>query len=136
MATSGNSVNIQFEDKALKFIQSRRLQSPAVLVNMATMSGGGACDGGGGCGGGNSNSAPCLNVMMVDGNKAIKGFVKVDTQAEIPVYLARSVFDFAQKSDNPLFITLKGLVMKSLSIEGFNFSVGTNQKSESESDGN
>ena len=136
MASSDESVNIQIEDKALKFIQSRRIKTPMILVNLGTVSGGGACDGGGGCGdSGSSASAPCVNVMMVDGGKPGNAFVKVDTQAGIPVYFAKPVFNIAKLSENPLFITVKGLVMKSLSLEGLDFTISQGQDSQGESDG-
>ena len=103
-----------------------------ILVNLGTRSGGGACDGGGGCGeGGSSTSAPYVNVMMVDGGKPGKGFVKVDTEAGIPVYLAKPVFNMAKLSENPLFVTIKGLVMKSLCLEGLDFTASQNSQGES-----
>ena len=136
MTSSDKSVNIQIEDKALKFIQSRRIKEPMILVNMGTRSGGGSCDGGGGCGEGGSNtSVPCVNVMMVGGSKPGNAFVLVDTQAGIPVYLAKPVFNMAKLSENPLFITIKGLVMKSLSLEGLDFTVSEGQNSQGESNG-
>ena len=55
---------------------------------------------------------------MVDGGNPGADFLKVDTQAGIPVYMAKAVFDSAKRSGNPLFITLRGLVMKRLSLEG------------------
>ncbi len=116
---SDESVNIQIEDKALKFIQSRGIKEPMILVNLGTRSGGESCDGG------SSTSAPCVNVMMVDGGKPGSGFVKVDTQAGIPIYLAKPVFDMAKRSENPLFITIKGFVMKSLSLEGLDFTASS-----------
>ena len=104
MASSDESVNIQIEDKAFKFIRSRRIKTPMILVNPGTRSGGGGCDSSGGCGeSGSSTSSPCVNVMMVDGRKPGKGFVLVDTQAGIPVYLAKPVlctagYDNARRS--------------------------------------
>lgn len=120
MAPFNKGVNIQIDEKVLKFIQSRRLREPLILVNLGTRSGGGGCEGSGGCGGegGPSTSTPYVNVVMVDGGKPNSSFVKVETQAGIPVYLAKSVFNMAKLSENPLFITLKGLVMKRLSLEG------------------
>jgi len=138
MATSDKSVNIQIEEKALKFIQSKRLKAPMILVNLGTRSGGGGCEGSGGCGGGSgeggpSTSTPSVNVVMVDGGKPGNGFVKVDTQAGIPVYLAKPVFNMAKRSTNPLFITVKGLVMKRLGLEGLDLTASAGQNSQGES---
>lgn len=41
MGSSEKGVNIQFSDKALTFIKTRRLNSPLVLVNMGFRTGGG-----------------------------------------------------------------------------------------------
>ncbi len=59
---------------------------------------------------------------MVEGENPGADFVKVDTQAGIPVYMARIAFNRAKRNGNPLFITLKGLVMKRLSLEGLDLS--------------
>lgn len=136
MASSDNSVNIEIEEKARKFIQSRRIKAPMILVNLGTRSGGGGCEGSGGCGeGGSSASTPYVNVMIVDGGKPGSGFVKVDTQAGIPVYLAKPVFNMAKLTENPLFITVKGLVMKSLSLEGLDLTAFVSQNPQGESNG-
>ena len=55
---------------------------------------------------------------MVDGENPGADFLRVDTQAGISVYMAKAIFNRAKQSGNPLFITLKGLVMKRLSLEG------------------
>lgn len=138
MASSDNGVNIQIEEKALKFIQSKRLKAPIILVNMGCREGGGGCDGGGGSGGcggegGSSTSTPYVNVVMVDGGTPGNVFVKVDTAAGIPVYLAKPVFNMAKLSENPLFITVKGLVMKKLSLEGLDLTAKPGRSSEGKS---
>ena len=140
MESSEKGVNIQFTDKALKFIKARRVNNPLVLVNLGYRSGGGGSSGGGGggcsgggggcggCGEGESTaSIPYANVVMVDGGNPGKGFVKVDTQAGVPVYMAKAVFNRAKRSGNPLFITLKGLVMKKLSLEGLDLTPSAGQ---------
>ena len=123
MGSSEKGVNIQFTEKALTFIKTRRLNNPLVLVNLGFRSGGGGSGVGGcsgsGCGEGDSSECiPYANVVMVDGGNPGADFLKVDTQAGIPVYMAKAVFNEAKRSGNPLFITLKGLVMKRLSLEG------------------
>ena len=139
MEPSEEGVNIQFTEKALAFIKTRRLNNPMVLVNLGyrsgggDSSGGGGCSGSGGCGGGgcgeDNSSAfiPYANVVMVDGGNPGAGFVKVDTQAGVPVYMAKAVFNRAKRSGNPLFITLKGLVMKKLSLEGLDLTPSAGQ---------
>lgn len=133
MKSFDKGVNIQIAERALKFIQSRRLREPLVLVNLGTKSGGGGCEGSGGCGGESGPSTPSVNVVMVDGGKPGSGFVKVETQAGIPIYLAKSVFNMAKLSENPLFITLKGLVMKRLILEGLDLTASPGQNSQDES---
>lgn len=134
MASSDKSVNIQIDEKALKFIQSKRLKAPMILVNLGAMSGGGGCAGGGGCGGGGSGtSTHSVNVVMVDGGKPSDAFVKVNTQAGIPVYLAKPVFNMAKLRENPLFLTVKGLVMKRLSLEGLDLTASADEDSGDES---
>lgn len=123
MESSKKGVNIQFTEKALTFIKTRRLNNPLVLVNLGSRSGGGGCEGegkgSGGCGeGGSSTSTPNVNVVVVDGENPGADFLRVDTQAGIQVYMAKAVFNRAKQSGNPLFITLKGLVMKRLILEG------------------
>ncbi len=126
MESSKKGVNIQFTEKALKFIKTRRLNNPLVLVNLGSRSGGGSggggCSGGGGGGGcGEGDSSECIpyaNVVIVDGKNPGADFLRVDTQAGISVYMAKAIFNRAKQSGNPLFITLKGLVMKKLSLEG------------------
>ncbi len=68
--------------------------------------------------------------MMVDGGSPGDDFVKVDTQAGISVYVAKAVLKRAKGSGNPLFIDLKGLVMKRLSLEGLDLggSAGQSQR--------
>ena len=126
MESSKMSVNIQFTEKASTFIKTRRLNNPLVLVNLGFRSGGGGSGGGGcsgGCGGGcgegdSSECTPYANVVMVDGENPGADFLRVDTQAGIQVYMAKAIFNKAKQSGNPLFITLKGLVMKRLNLEG------------------
>ncbi|MBI2832673.1 MAG: hypothetical protein HYX79_10500 [Chloroflexi bacterium] len=137
MGSSGKGLNIQFTEKALTFIKTRRLTNPTVLVNLGFRSGGessGGCSGGGGGGGcGEGESGTCIpyaNVVMVDGESPGAEFVKVDTQAGVPVYMAKAAFDTAKRSGNPLFITLKGLVMKKLSLEGLDLAPLADQKSQ------
>ncbi len=144
--TSEKSLNIQFSDKALTFIKTRRLNNPLVLVNLGYRTGGddssgcgGGCSGGGGGGGGgggcggegdSTNCIPFANVVMVDGGNPGADFVKVDTEAGITVYMAKKVFNAAQKSTNPLSITLKGMVMKKLSLEGLDMTPLASKKSQ------
>ncbi len=134
MESSKKGVDIEFTEKALTFIRTRRLNNPLILVNLGSRSGsgGGGCSGGGGgCGEGESTtSIPYANVVMVDGGNPGTGFVKVDTQAGVPVYMAKAVFDTAKQSGNPLLITLKGLVMKKLSLEGIDLTPLANQNSQ------
>ncbi len=135
MGSSEKGVNIQFSDKALTFIKTRRLNSPLVLVNMGFRTGGGGSSGcgGGGCSGGEGDSTACIpyaNIVMVDGGNPGADFVKVDTQAGIPVYMAKAAFNRAKRSGNPLFITLKGLVMKKLSLEGLDLTPSADQNSQ------
>ncbi|MDP2931718.1 MAG: hypothetical protein Q8O05_04355 [Chloroflexota bacterium] len=140
MGYSEKGVNIQFTDKALTFIKTRRLNNPLVLVNMGFRSGGGGgggCSGGGGGGGGcgegeSTTSIPYANVVMVDGGNPGADFVKVDTEAGVPVYMAKAAFNRAKRSGNPLFITLKGLVMKKLSLEGLDLTPSADQNSQKE----
>ncbi len=138
MESSEKSVNIQFTDKALAFIKTRRLNNPLVMVNMGFRStsgdSSGGCSGGGsGCGEGDSSACiPYANVVMVDGGNPGPGFVKVDTQAGVPVYMAKAAFNRAKRSGNPLLITLKGLVMKKLSLEGLDLTPSADQNSQKE----
>ncbi len=118
-------VDIVVTDTALKFIRSKRLKEPLVLVNLGSRSGGGGWEGDSGCGGGGSGSSTttaCANVIMVDGGNPGADFVKVDTQAGIPVYLSKAVFNVAKMSGNPLFISAKGRVVKRLILEGLDVS--------------
>ncbi len=128
MPSSNKNVNIQFTDSALTFVKSRRLKNPLVLVNLGYRSGsegsGGGCSGGGGggggCGGGGEagSNVPYVNLVLADGENPGCGFVRVDTQAGVPVYMAKAVFDLAASSGNPLLMTVKGLVIKRLILEG------------------
>ena len=129
MKSSEKRLNIQFTDKALEFIKKRRLSNPLVMVNMGYRSGGGdssGCGGGcsgGGCsggGGGSTSYMSYINVMLVDGGTPSEDFVKIDTQAGVPVYVARLILDRMKGSEQTVFITLKGMVMKTLSLEGLN----------------
>ncbi|OGO22795.1 MAG: hypothetical protein A2144_07730 [Chloroflexi bacterium RBG_16_50_9] len=120
MESAKKGVNIQISDKAAAFIKSRRLINPVILVNFGFRSSGGdGCGGGGGCGEGDSGSKVAyLNAIIVDGGNPGADFVKIDTGAGVPVYLAKMVYDKARQSGNTLTVTLKGLVMKKLSLEG------------------
>ncbi|GEM_PF-3549569 len=133
MEPSEKGVNIQFTEKALTFIKTARLSNPLVLVNVGYRSGGDdetGC-GGGGCSGGGSESCtrvPYANVVIVNGDDPGTGFVKVDTQAGVPVYMAENAFKIAKQTGDPLFITLKGLVMKKLSLEGLDLALLEDQE--------
>lgn len=128
METTGNPINIQISDKAASFVKSRRLTNPVILINLGFRSSGGdscgdGCGGGGGGGGGcdEGKSGPktaFVNAIIIDGGKPGTDFVKVDTSAGIPVYLARRVYNAAQKSGTTLIVNVKGMVMKKLSLEG------------------
>jgi len=122
MQSSEKGVNIQISDKAAAFIKSRRLMNPTILVNLGSRSSGGEdCGGGGGGGCGEGESGPpvtYINTIIVDGGTPGADFVKVDTAAGIPVYLAKKAYDKAQQSGNTLVIDVKGLVMKKLSLSG------------------
>ncbi len=138
MESSETGVNIQFTEKALTFVKTRRLNNPLVMVNLGFRSGSGDSSGGcsgGGSGCGDSGSTACIpyaNVVMVDGGNPGPGFVKVDTQAGVPVYMAKAAFNRANRSGNPLFITLKGLVTKRLSLEGLDLTPSADQNSQKE----
>lgn len=137
MEPSEKGVNIQFTEKALTFIKTSRLNNPLVLVNLGFRSGGDDSSGcsGGGCSGGEGDSStriPYANVVMVDGGNPGAGFVKVDTQAGVPVYMAEAAFNISKRSGNPLFITLKGLVMKKLSLEGLDLTLLADRNSQKE----
>ncbi len=134
---SDKHVNIVVTANAQKFIESKRLKEPLVLVNLGSRSGGGGCEGDWGCGGGGSGSTTstaCANVIMVDGGNPGADFVKVDTESGIPVYLARTVFNAAKMSDNPLFIDVKGLVVKRLIVEGLDLRMAGGQASKQGTD--
>ncbi len=134
MKASETSVNVQISDKARAFIKSRRLANPIILVNLSTRSsqggsdscGGGSgssCGGGGGdsCGGGGSSYSPpvnYVNTIIVDGGQPGPDFIKVDTAAGIPVYLAKKAYDIALKGHKTLIIDVKGMIMKKLTVEG------------------
>ncbi len=127
MASSDNEVNILITEKALKYIQSRKLKEPLIVAILGSRSGGGGCEGDGGCGGGGggcggegggSENTPCLNVVLANGGNPGKGFVKVETPSGIPVYLSRAVFNRAKRSKNPLLVTVKGAIVKRLNLEG------------------
>ncbi len=144
MGAFEKSVNIQFTDKALTFIKTRRLNNPMVLVNLGYRSGGdesgcggGGCSGGGGgggCGEGNStNCVPYANAVMVDGGSPGADFVRVDTQSGVPVYLAKAIFESARKSGNTLLINVKGLVMKKLILEGIDLTPLAREQSQNAS---
>lgn len=133
MEMSEKGVNIQFTEKALTFIKTGRLNNPLVLVNVGFRSGGDDASGcsGGGCSGGESESCtriPYANVVIVNGDDPGAGFVKVETPAGIPVYMAQAAFKIARQSGNPLFITVKGLVLKKLSLEGLDLTPLADQK--------
>lgn len=129
MKAAEKSVNIQISDKAVAFIKSRRLMNPTILVNLGSRSSGGSgsgdsCGGGGdscsGGSGGGSQSPPeyYINTIIIDGGQPGDDFVKVDTTAAIPVYLAKKVYNIAIREQKTLVIDLKGLIMKKLALEG------------------
>jgi hypothetical protein len=124
MPSPEQNVSILVSDKAASFIKSRRLINPIILVNMGFRSSGGeSCDGcgGGGCDDGQAGpNVPFLNTMLVDGGKPGGDFVKVDTAAGIPVYMARPIYERALQSGSTITVDVKGLVMKKLSVQGLN----------------
>lgn len=133
--TSEASVSISITDKATAFVKSKRLTNPLILANLCyrSESGGGGGDscGGGGCGEGDSGPAvPYLNAIIVDGGKPGGAFVRVDTEAGIPVYLAKTLHTMALRSGNPLIVTVKGLVLKRLALEGLDLTSAPRQSSE------
>lgn len=121
MQSSEKGVNIQISDKAAAFIKSRRLMNPTILINLGSRSNGGEDCGGGSSACDEGNSGPpvaYVNTIIIDGGTPGADFIKVDTAAGIPVYLAKKVYDKAQKSGNTLVIDVKGLIMKKLSLTG------------------
>ncbi len=135
MESPEKKVNIHISDKAATFINSRRLVNPVILVNAGFRSSGGeGC--GGGCGGGggcdedqSGQNVAYLNAILVEGGKPGADFIKVDTAAGIPVYLARPVYEAARKCESTLIVTVKGLVMKKLSIEVLDLTALSNRGS-------
>jgi len=139
MTPSNMDLSISVTDKAAAFIKSKRLKNPLILVNLSQRSadsGGGCGDscGGGGCGEGQSgHAAPIVSVMMVEGGKVGSNFVRVDTGAGIPVYVAKSLYEVALRSGIPLTVTVKGLVMKKLVVEGLDLTSPSTHSTEGES---
>ena len=134
MESSQKDLSVLITDKAAAFINSRRLATPLILVNLGFRSSGGeGCGdgcGGGGSGEGNSGAnVTYFNIILVDGGKPAADFVKVDTTAGIPVYLAKRLYDMARQSGNPLIVTIKGLVMKKLTLEGLDLTSLNGQNS-------
>jgi len=133
MESSKKGINVLITDKAAAFIKSKRLINPLILVNFGFRSSGGEGCGdscGGGCDEGNSGpKVAYISAIIVDGGKPGDRFVKVDTAAGIPVYLAKRVYDVARQSGNPLIVNIKGLVMKKLSLEGLDLTSLNDQSS-------
>ena len=112
-----NPISLLFTDKALEFINNKRLNSPTILVNLGYRSGGG------GCSGGPSSPIPYANVMLVDGENPGEGFTRIETKAGIPVYMAKPLVEVAEKAGNPLVIDAPGLsIFKRLKLEGLDLS--------------
>ena len=127
MESPGKGVNVQISGQAAAFIKSKRLGNPVVLVNVNFRSSGGqgcgdSCGGGsGGSGCDEGKSGPnqaYINLILVDGGQPGADFVKVETAAGIPVYLAKRIYEQALQGGNTLIVTVKGLVMKKMSLEG------------------
>ncbi len=133
MKSQGKSIDIQISDKAAVFIKSKRLINPVILVNAGFRSSGGEGCGdscGGGCDEGKSGpNVAYVNTILVDGGTPGADFVKIDTTAGIPVYLARPVYEAARKCKSTLTVSVKGLVMKKLSVEGLDSTALSNQGS-------
>ena len=133
MKSPEKSINIQISDKAAVFIKSRRLVNPVILVNVSFRSSGGEGCGdscGGGCDEGKSGpNVAYVNTIIVDGGTPGADFVKVNTTAGIPVYLARRAYEAARKCESTLIVNVKGLVMKKLSVEGLDSTALSNQGS-------
>lgn len=136
MTFSEKRIDIQITEKAALFIKSKRLMEPLILVNLCSRTDSGEGCSGGGCGGGGCDgentgpAVPFINVIMVDGGKPGDDFIKVDTAAGIPVYMAKSVYNMAQRSKNPITVTVKGLVLKRLSLEGLDLAPRAGESSQ------
>jgi len=111
------SLNIRFTDKALRFINAKRLIHPAVLVNLGYRSGGGGCSGGA-----SSAPIPYTNALVVTDGDPGRGFEKVSTDAGIPVYMAKPIYQVAEQAENPLLLDATGLLTKRLTLEGLDLS--------------
>lgn len=139
MGPAGKGINIQISEQAASFIKSRRVNEPVILVNLGFRSSGGQASGGcggGGCGdeGSSGPQVGYLNAILVDGGKPGADFVRVETAAGIPVYLAKQVYaKAARQHGNTLIVTVKGLVMKKLNIEGLDLTSEDDQSSQGES---
>lgn len=121
--TPTETVPIVISERAAAWIKSKKLTSPMVLVNAVqkTQSNEGGCGDGcsGGCGeGGSKEMATTVTVVLADGKQPGNNFVRIDTQAGIPVYMVKWLHDPAAAKRMLLTIDVKGLVMKRLTLDG------------------
>lgn len=111
---NNSTVNIQFTEKALRFIKAVNVKNPSLLVNLGYKTGGGGCGGGG-----SSYPIPYAKVMAIDGgNPVAGGFVRVETTAGLPVYLAKPLWQLAERDGSPLVFDLKGVLFQKLKLDG------------------
>lgn len=109
--------NIQLHPRAAKYIINRRMNNPTVLVNLAFRMGSG------GCSGGASKPTPNVSILLVDGRDPGTGFKKVLTTENLPIYLAKPLYELATKTGNPLMLDATGVwKFKQLKLEGLNLS--------------
>jgi hypothetical protein len=117
MSVKTEFLNILFTEKASRYIGRKRLARPTILANLIYKSGGG-----GGCGGEPSPPVPHVKVMLVEGGDLGKGFEKIETAHGVPIFMAAPIFNVATHSQNPLVLSVKGIIMKRLQLDGVDLS--------------
>lgn len=108
-------LEIHFTDKALRFIQVRKMKDPKILVYLKNKPISGGC-----CGGGMNALIPTAEVRMIENGKLGEGFVKLPSRGGPQIYFAKSLYDIALKTPDPLIIDVTGFFRRTLKIEGLN----------------
>ncbi len=68
-----------------------------------------------------------LTVVLADGKQPGNNFVRIDTQAGVPVYMVKWLHDSAAAKKILLTVDVKGLVMKRLTLDGIDLSTPSGQ---------
>ncbi len=98
--------------KTLNFIKSLEMNNPQLLITLDYMR-----QFSGGCCGGMSEPTPYLKVKL--SNRSVgEGFVKLECEVGIPVFISESLYGSIAKTGVPLTIDARGFFKKTFVVSG------------------